>query len=156
VQVNIREVLAAINGLGECRDDIELHPRLSAIFSQLQVPSFIFSTFRMELNGPTTDYRFLVGCNPEWIQIYQHRHWYSNDPYLQYARCNTAPAPGSNIQITSAGQRDMRTTARQYGCLRIHALHRSLACCMSLAKSKLRTAGKRDCWNGGLSYAQWQ
>jgi DNA-binding CsgD family transcriptional regulator len=115
VQVNIREVLAAINGLGECRDDIELHPRLSAIFSQLQVPSFIFSTFRMELNGPTTDYRFLVGCNPEWIQIYQHRHWYSNDPYLQYARCNTAPAPGSNIQITSAGQRDMRTTARQYG-----------------------------------------
>jgi DNA-binding CsgD family transcriptional regulator len=69
----------------------------------------------VDTNGPTTDYRFLVGCNPEWIQIYQHRHWYSNDPYLQYARFNAVPALGSCIQITSAGQRDMRATARQYG-----------------------------------------
>jgi DNA-binding CsgD family transcriptional regulator len=115
MQVNIGKVLAAINVLGECGHDIELHPRLRAVFSQLQVPSFIFSSFRVDTNGPTTDYRFLVGCNPEWIQIYQHRHWYSNDPYLQYARFNAVPARGSSIQITSAGQRDMRAMARQYG-----------------------------------------
>ncbi|MFM0224331.1 autoinducer binding domain-containing protein [Paraburkholderia dipogonis] len=115
MQVNIGKVLAAINVLGECGHDMELHPRLRAIFSQLQVPSFIFSSFRVDTNGPTTDYRFLVGCNPEWIQIYQHRHWYSNDPYLQYARFNAVPSRGSSIQITSAGQRDMRAMARQYG-----------------------------------------
>ncbi|CAB3798379.1 autoinducer binding domain-containing protein [Paraburkholderia fynbosensis] len=115
MQANIGEVLAAINVLGECSDDIELHPRLRAIFSRLQVPSFIFSSFRVDTNGLTTDYRFLVGCNPEWIQIYQHRHWYSNDPYLQYARVNAMPALGSSIHITSAGQRAMCATARQYG-----------------------------------------
>jgi DNA-binding CsgD family transcriptional regulator len=106
MQVNIGEVLAAINVLGECGHDIELHPQLRA---------FIFSSFRVDTNGPATDYRFLVGCNPEWIQIYQHRYWYSNDPYLQYARFNAVPALGSSIQITSAGQRDMRAKARQYG-----------------------------------------
>ena len=113
--MNIGEVLAAINMLGKCGHDIELHPQLRAIFARLQVPSFIFSSFRVDTNGPTTDYRFLVGCNPEWIQIYQHRHWYSNDPYLQYARFNAVPALGSSIEITSTGQRDMRAIARQYG-----------------------------------------
>jgi len=113
--VTVRAALTAIDALAECEDDMELHPRVRAIFSELQVPSFVFSTFRVDTDGHATDYRFLVGCNPEWIQIYQHRHWYSNDPYLEYARFNTAPAVGSGIQVTSAGQRDMRAAARRYG-----------------------------------------
>ncbi|AZU59032.1 autoinducer binding domain-containing protein [Ralstonia pseudosolanacearum] len=115
MQANLDQVLTKINSLGACTHDIELHARLRSIFSDLQIPSFIFSTFNLDANGTASSYRFLVGCSAEWIQIYQHRHWYSNDPYLQYARFNASPAPGSVIPITSAGQREMRATARQYG-----------------------------------------
>src|SRR5579864_5136260 len=115
MQANLGNVLTAINALSECAHDIELHPRLKDIFSNLQITSFIFSTFQLDPNGHATGYRFLVGCNPEWVQIYQQRHWYSNDPYLQYARFNASPALGSTIQIASAGQREMHATARQYG-----------------------------------------
>jgi DNA-binding CsgD family transcriptional regulator len=115
MQDRLEEVLSAVNRLGQCAHDIELYPLLRTIFLRLHSTSFIFSTFQLNANGHAAGYRFLVGCNPEWIQIYQHRHWYSNDPYLQYARFNASPALGSSIQLSSAGQREMHATARQYG-----------------------------------------
>lgn len=108
-------ILAAIDALVHYPDDIALYPRLRDIAAHLQIPSFVFVTFRFYPDGRTTHYRFLVGCDPEWIQIYQHRHWYSNDPYLHYARSNGTPTVGSRIPKTSAGQRDMCETAKKYG-----------------------------------------
>jgi len=108
-------ILAAIDALVSFPDDIMLYPRLREIVAYLQIPSFVFSTFRFYPDGRTTHYRFLVGCSPEWIQIYQHRHWYSNDPYLHYACSNGMPTVGSRIPKTSAGQRDMCETAKKYG-----------------------------------------
>ncbi|KAA0090519.1 helix-turn-helix transcriptional regulator [Trinickia soli] len=115
MQANLDKVLTTINSLSDCTCDPELHLRLRCIFSELQIPSFVFSTFNLDTSGLVSGYRFLIGCSPEWIQIYQHRHWYSNDPYLQYARLNTSPAAGSTIPVASAGQREMRDTAHQYG-----------------------------------------
>lgn len=109
------DVLAKVNALSACTHDMELHPRLRDIFWKLQIPSFIFSTFSLDAKGFASGYRFLVGCNSEWIQIYQHRHWYSNDPYFHYARFNASPALGSAIPIASGGQQEMQATARQYG-----------------------------------------
>ncbi|KUZ69369.1 hypothetical protein WI38_16260 [Burkholderia ubonensis] len=115
MQRQLDDALMLITDLSGCNSDSETLSRLKKVFSILGIPSFLFVTFQLDDEARASDYRFLVGCNPEWIQIYQHRHWYSNDPYLQYGRTHASPAPGSKIPIASAGQREMIETARRYG-----------------------------------------
>lgn len=109
------ELLARIDSLSTCVHDVEIHHLIQGLIRRLNATSYVFSTFSIDPQGQAHTYRFLVGCHPEWIQIYQHRHWYTNDPYFQYARHHTAPIAGTKVELLSAGQREMVATARRYG-----------------------------------------
>lgn len=112
---SLRDILKKINALSTCMHDVEIHHAIRGFIQKLNATSYMFSTFLVNAEGQTHTYRFLVGCHPEWIQIYQRRHWYANDPYFQYARCYAAPIAGTEVELSSAGQREMVATAQRYG-----------------------------------------
>jgi hypothetical protein len=49
-------------------------------------------------------YRYLVGCAPQWCYVYNQNKWYAIDPFIDYALHNTSPALASDIPLTSPGQ----------------------------------------------------
>ncbi|UUM21060.1 helix-turn-helix transcriptional regulator [Mycoavidus sp. SF9855] len=104
-----------INRLQQCENDGQLHAILLPLVQYLGASQYIFLSMVMDKEDEAHSYRYLIGCRPEWLQVYQHRHWYMNDPYIIYARMNIEPKLGSSIPLLSAGQSAMVSTARQYG-----------------------------------------
>jgi len=97
-------MVEALSSLEDSAYDGDAHVILMSLLTGLNVDGYIFSSISLKPDGQAASYQFLIGCNPEWMQIYQHRHWYSNDPYLEYSRSNTKPATGSSFSQLSAGQ----------------------------------------------------
>lgn len=79
---------------------------------------FGFQTFvfgALSRSGEREHYRYLVGCNPEWCFLYTENRWYAIDPCIDYALKNTSPALGSQIPITTPGQKRVLAAAAEYG-----------------------------------------
>lgn len=112
---DIDTLLADIEALGACEDEVVLHRVLRRVMARMEIPQFLYSTFPAEDEAAGSHHHFLVGCAPAWIQLYQQRHWYHNDPFLMHARAQTSPALGSQLPCQSVGQQQMREMAVQYG-----------------------------------------
>ncbi|WP_198385333.1 autoinducer binding domain-containing protein, partial [Burkholderia ubonensis] len=106
MQRQLDDALMLITDLSGCNSDSETLSRLKKVFSILGIPSFLFVTFQLDDEARASDYRFLVGCNPEWIQIYQHRHWYSNDPYR---RCCINQSRHGDVYAQRSGVKPLLT-----------------------------------------------
>ncbi|WP_158907423.1 autoinducer binding domain-containing protein [Burkholderia sp. L27(2015)] len=111
----LNETIRTINRLDECVHDAQVSKLMKDLLPGFGADAYIFSTFSPNSEGHASAYRFLIGCRPEWMQVYQHRHWYSNDPYFYYARYNQAPVSARRVALFSGGQREMLETARRYG-----------------------------------------
>ena len=95
----------------ETEADVEAAAR--QIVEYFELPSYVFGAFFR--TGKREDYRYLVGCVPEWCYLYNGNKWYAIDPFIEYALENTAPVLASDIGITSAGQERMMAMAADYG-----------------------------------------
>jgi DNA-binding CsgD family transcriptional regulator len=77
---------------------------------------FVFvSLHPTDQSASRSTHRFLIGCRPEWCQLYNANRWYLTDPCLQYARSNTAPVLGSDLPVQTTGQRHMLEVAAENG-----------------------------------------
>jgi DNA-binding CsgD family transcriptional regulator len=98
------------------RDDSELADYIRSLVIALGGESYVFVSLHP---GVTTasraTHRFLIGCRPEWCQMYNANKWYMTDPFLEYARSNTAPITGSEIVVETQGQREMLAAASRNG-----------------------------------------
>jgi DNA-binding CsgD family transcriptional regulator len=115
-QQTSREVSALFDILLAANDDSELANCVGALVRALGGESFVFVSLHP---GVTTEsratHRFLIGCSPEWCQMYNANKWYMTDPFLEYARSNTAPITGSEIAVETKGQREMLEAASEHG-----------------------------------------
>jgi DNA-binding CsgD family transcriptional regulator len=99
-------------------DELELMPLVSDAIRSKGAEWFVFvSLHPTDHSASRSTHRFLIGCRPEWCQLYNANRWYLTDPCLDYARSNTAPVLGSELPVRTAGQKRMLEVAAEYGFL---------------------------------------
>jgi DNA-binding CsgD family transcriptional regulator len=110
------EVSVLFEKLIAANDDSELADCVSGLVRALGGESYVFVSLHP---GVTTEsratHRFLIGCSPEWCQMYNANKWYMTDPFMEYARSNTAPITGSEVAVETQGQREMLAAASKNG-----------------------------------------
>ena len=115
-QQTFSEVSGLFGELMSAEDDSELAECVRSLVVALGGDSYVFVSLHP---GDTTSsratHRFLIGCRPEWCQMYNANKWYMTDPFLEYARNNTEPITGSGIVTKTQGQRDMLAAASKNG-----------------------------------------
>ena len=110
------DALTAISKLAECRTEAEATSQTTSIVRHLDAQSFVYLTVLPPgWNSVEESYRYFIGCKPEWCATYSSRKWMMNDPFLEYARTNTAPVAGSKIKPASTGQLAMLKASAELG-----------------------------------------
>ncbi|REE19404.1 regulatory LuxR family protein [Paraburkholderia sp. BL27I4N3] len=110
------EVGGLFEELMVAKDDSELASCVKSIVTALGGESYVFVSLHPSATTATrATHRFLIGCRPEWCQMYNANKWYMTDPFLEYARSNTAPITGSEIVAETQGQREMLVAASKHG-----------------------------------------
>ncbi|CAE6846608.1 hypothetical protein R75461_07273 [Paraburkholderia nemoris] len=97
-------------------DESELVPCIRDVIEGLGGQWFVFvSLHPSDQSDERASHRFLIGCKPEWCQLYNANKWYVTDPCLDYARTNTSPILGTDLKLRTAGQREMLAVAAENG-----------------------------------------
>ncbi|MDY7549210.1 autoinducer binding domain-containing protein [Glaciimonas sp. CA11.2] len=111
-----KNVFSAISEIACCETEKDVFDISKFVVGEAGGESFVYSTLRQDDRSAERDtYRYFIGCQPEWCKIYNDRKWFMNDPFVEYARSNTAPVVGSEIHAVTAGQIDMLEVAASYG-----------------------------------------
>lgn len=78
--------------------------------------SFVFSVKTRGFNKHE-NFHSLVGCLPRWCQLYNAKHYYLNDPCIEYAMKNADPIPLQWLRHSNLtpGQVIMLDLATKYG-----------------------------------------
>jgi DNA-binding CsgD family transcriptional regulator len=97
-------------------DESDIFFCTKSIVEELGGKWFVFASLHPRDQSPDRiTHRFLIGCLPSWCQAYNANMWYLNDPYLEYARTNTAPILGRDMKPQTRGQREMLEAASENG-----------------------------------------
>lgn len=105
-----------VDDLLNATDELELIELVRRAVQTRGAEWFVFvSLHPSDFSDSRSTYRFLIGCRPEWCQLYNANRWYLTDPCLEYARSNTAPILGSAFPVRTAGQQRMLEVAAEYG-----------------------------------------
>jgi hypothetical protein len=116
-------VPSSVASLGEANDSIawisgyETEADVDAASRQIVhyfgLESYVFGAMHRE--DSREHYRYLVGCTVQWCYLYTQNRWYAIDPFIDYARNNTAPILASEVEMASEGQQRMMTIAAEHG-----------------------------------------
>jgi hypothetical protein len=98
----------------ECGNECDLAAVLEALAGSLGAEQYCVSWMEFDSSGNTADHRYLVGCDPAWIQKYIYRAGYMNDPLLEYSKRNATPATSSDLQ-GDASEHWLLQEARAHG-----------------------------------------
>ena len=93
--------------------EAEVEAAARQIVEYFDLKSFVFGAFFR--TGERENYRYLVGCVPEWCYLYNGNKWYAIDPFVEYALKNANPVVASDIALSTAGQERMMATAAEHG-----------------------------------------
>jgi DNA-binding CsgD family transcriptional regulator len=100
----------------ECHNYSEIHSVVGDLIRRLGGTQYVYSSITYDDAGAApTEYEYLIGCHPRWLQTYQYRHWYANDPFIEYAKNHTQPVVGSKLELASRGQQQMLSAAKDFG-----------------------------------------
>jgi DNA-binding CsgD family transcriptional regulator len=102
-----------ISWIGGYETEAEVEAAARQIVHYFGLESFVFGAFFR--TGAREDYRYLVGCVPQWCYLYNGNKWYAIDPFIDYALKNTNAVLASDIPLTSAGQERMMASAAEHG-----------------------------------------
>lgn len=106
----------SVDDLLNAADEMELIPLVKRAVQTHGADWFVFVTLHpSDYSDSRSTYRFLIGCRPEWCQLYNANRWYLTDPCLEYARSNTAPVLGSALPLQTTGQQRILVVAAEYG-----------------------------------------
>jgi DNA-binding CsgD family transcriptional regulator len=93
--------------------EAEVDAAARQIVQYFDLESYVFGALRRA--GQREQYRYLVGCAPQWCYVYNQNKWYAIDPFIDYALHNTSPALASDIPLTSPGQGRLLAAAAEHG-----------------------------------------
>lgn len=102
-----------ISWIGGYETEAEVEAAARQIVEYFGLQSFVFGAFFRA--GARENYRYLVGCVPQWCYLYNGNKWYAIDPFIDYALKSTNPILASDVPLTSAGQERMMATAAEHG-----------------------------------------
>lgn len=102
-----------ISWIGGYETEAEVEAAARQIVEHFGLQSFVFGAFFR--NHGRENYRYLVGCVPQWCYLYNGNKWYAIDPFIDYALKSTNPVLASEIVLASAGQQRMMDTAAEHG-----------------------------------------
>jgi len=109
-------VLELFDHLLTAEDESDVAHYVRAIVSALGGESYVFVSMNpAESPASRSSHRFLIGCRPEWCQLYNANKWFMTDPFLDYSMNNTEPVCGSQIEASTQGQKDMLASAHENG-----------------------------------------
>lgn len=111
---SLEEANSLIYQIKDCKSQVEVVVIVHRLVAFFGAEWFVFVSLRRD-DSNFENYRYLIGCMPEWCQIYHDRNWYSNDPFVQHARESSQPIVGSAMKPQSSGQREILETAARYG-----------------------------------------
>ena len=104
---------ASISWISGYETEAEVEAAARQIVEHFGLQSFVFGAFFRA--GERENYRYLVGCVPEWCYLYNGNKWYAIDPFIEYALQNSAPILASDIPLMSSGQERMMSMAAEHG-----------------------------------------
>jgi DNA-binding CsgD family transcriptional regulator len=93
--------------------EAEVDAAARQIVQYFDLESYVFGALRRV--GEREQYRYLVGCAPQWCYVYNQNKWYAIDPFIDYALHNTSPALASDIPLTTPGQGRLLDAAAEHG-----------------------------------------
>jgi len=93
--------------------EAEVEAAARQIVEYFDLQSYVFGALRR--TAEREQYRYLVGCAPQWCYVYNQNKWYAIDPFVDYALHNTSPALASDIPLSSPGQARLLATAAEHG-----------------------------------------
>lgn len=105
---------SAITRIKDCRSETEVAAILRPLIQFFGLESYVFVSLNRDDEGRES-HRFLIGCRPEWCQMYNARKWFAIDPFIAHALRSSEPIVGSKIKAESAGQIELLATAREHG-----------------------------------------
>lgn len=113
---DIEEAHDAVLMVRDCEDETCLIQVVRAIVRFVRAEQFVFLSCAKD-EREVASYRYLIGCNPKWCQMYNARKWREVDPFLVYARHHSRPILVSDIDqnALSAGQQALMHAATEYG-----------------------------------------
>lgn len=106
----VSEVVAAISTAHDRTSAVEL---LEEATLRMGAEVAVFASFMRDADS-CASYRFLLACDPQWCIEYEQLAWYSDDPWLDYARHHTEPIRGSEMIITTDAQRSIIGLAKRF------------------------------------------
>lgn len=107
-------IMTRIASLHEAWDQGDACERLEQIAHLIGCKNAAFATFIA--NDPWhQSYRFLLACHKSWCAKYQSLAWFADDPWLDYARTNFAPARDYEIPCRTTKQTEIVELARSFG-----------------------------------------
>jgi hypothetical protein len=111
---SVEAVNRAIDHIKDCSGQQEVASNISSLIAYFDLSSYVFLVIQ---RGSTRRHRkwFLIGCSPEWCQIYNDRKWFMIDPFVDHALRDSRPILGSAIVPKSPGQIELMAIAAEYG-----------------------------------------
>ncbi|TAM05658.1 MAG: hypothetical protein EPN70_07785 [Paraburkholderia sp.] len=93
--VSVDDVLESMPA---CTNEYDLAALLDDLSSSLGAEQYCITWIDFDSRGDRAEHRYLVGCDPAWMQKYVYRSGYMNDPLLEYAKRNASPVTTSDLQ----------------------------------------------------------
>ncbi|WP_454862645.1 helix-turn-helix transcriptional regulator [Paraburkholderia fungorum] len=88
--------------MATCDNEFDLAVTLDDLTSSLGAEQYCVSWIEFDGRGDRAEHRYLVGCDPVWMQKYAYRSGYMNDPSLEYAKRNASPTTTTDLQRGAA------------------------------------------------------
>ena len=142
--------LDQIGEIEHCRHEAELLPIVRTVTRALGAEQYIFSWLVLDAkSGDVIEHRYLVGCDPAWLNMYIDHVWYMNDPSLEYAKRNATPVLSSQLDLyndvhwlTEAATHGFRNNL----VCPVHAGANSLVVLLQASNAEPREAGEGILW----------
>jgi DNA-binding CsgD family transcriptional regulator len=140
-----------IGEIEHCHHEAELLPIAQAVTQALGAEQYIFSWLVLdEKSGDVIEHRYLVGCDPAWLNKYIDRVWYMNDPLLEYAKRNVTPVLSSRLDLYSDAHW-LATEATTHGFRNnlicpVHAGTNSFIVMLQASNAEPREVGEGALW----------
>lgn len=114
--VSTTDVMEVISEITNCITEAEVHTLSKKVIETLDANWFVYTTILPpDKNSTEETARYFIGCKPELCPIYNQRMWVMNDPFLEYARTNTATTVGSKIKTLTTGQAEIMKICSENG-----------------------------------------
>ena len=114
-EAELAHAYAAVERIGTCQTRRELGDRVRELVRGFFGAEHFVFVYMAKQSARRTTYRYLIGCLPAWCQLYNQRLWWTNDPFVEYARHHFEPILGSQVALNTRGQREMMAAAAKHG-----------------------------------------